>query len=78
MLPNIKSFLTGQPLTGLSGRIFDQLNQMEAMLPVQSAMIDESLSMPMENIDVPPISEVPIDKDKIASGYDVAEAAVIT
>jgi len=72
MLPNLKAMLNNRPLNGLAGRIESQVRQIDAMLPIQSAMIDQSLNMPLAA--VPPLNQVPIDANKIAEGRPVAES----
>ena len=72
MLPNLKALLNNRPLGGLAGRIESQVRQIDAMLPVQSAVIDQSLAMPITA--VPPLNQVPIDANKIAEGRPVAES----
>ena len=74
MLPNIKALLTNQPLTGLSARIEKQIQQINSLLPMKSQVLDQVLSNPIPVQPIPPLDSVPIDKNKIAEGYPVAES----
>lgn len=74
MLPNIKSILTGQPLTGLAHRVSQQIAYVESTLAQQSAMLDMTLNQQMPLEAVPPMNQVPLDANKIAEGRPVAES----
>lgn len=62
----------GKPLTGLSGRIEQQLREMESMLPVQSQALDMALNQPI--VAAPPLDSLPIDANKLAEGRPLAES----
>lgn len=62
----------GRPLTGLSGRIEQQLREMESMLPVQSQALDMALNQPI--VAAPPLDSLPIDANKLAEGRPLAES----
>lgn len=74
MLPNIKSLLTGRPLTGFAHRVSQQIAMVESTLAQQSAALDYNLSLQMPLESVPELDSVPLDANKIAEGRPVAES----